>query len=591
MIRKTIASITALSLVLYPSTLSFAETDNEGSFSDKHEVVYTTLDALGEQQGLYVVNEFNVTETGAITDYGQYESLENLTTTGEISTNNGELTLPANEDPFYYRGDLADRQLPWTFDVTYKLDGNKVAPSDIVGQSGDVSITVDMSHREGANETFTDNFMVQVSATLNSDVFSQVEAPGGTVASAGQDQQVSFTVMPGDEDTLTLEASAESFEFDGFQISALPASMSVDQPNTSEMTDNMEQLSNGVADLHDGIAELNNGLGELNNGAVDLRNGSSSYLQGVRDLDNGSGELVGGSESIQAGIDEMHQQLASSDSSSGNLGEMASGLNEIAAGLEEAATGLDDLRSNYENAYGALDDAIKRIPDSQLSEEELQGLYQSGADQDVVDTLVSTYEAAQATKQTYNQVGDAFSAVTPALNETSGQLSEMANQLQTMAENVSSADPASGLTELENGLADLSSQYSEFHAGLVDYTNGVGELANSYSSVHSGVDDLQSGIASTYAGSNDLRDGSRELRDETSDLPEEMQNEIDSMMSDFEYDDFDLESFVSERNNEDIESVQFTIQTDSIEIEEPEDTTDEQDENESIWDRFLNLFR
>ncbi|WP_411955273.1 YhgE/Pip domain-containing protein [Alkalibacillus sp. S2W] len=588
--RKTIAVTAALSLLLYPASQTFAATEQEGSYSEKHEVIYATLNASGEQDGLYVVNEFNVNEKGTITDYGNYDSTQNLSNVDEITRNDNKLSIPATEDPFYYRGDMNDQSLPWTFDVTYKLDGEMVEPNEIVGKSGTVTMSVNVNHSESAREVFTENFMVQVSATMNSDIFSNISAPDGTVASAGQDQQVSFTVMPGEEETVTLEAEAESFEFDGFSISALPASMSVEQPNTSDMTGDMEELSDGVAELHNGVAELNNGLNELNNGASDLSDGSASVLNGLRDLNSGSGDLVGGSESIQAGIDDMHQNLANQDTSGDGLGEMASGLEEIASGLDEASTGLDELRRNYTGAYEELSGTIQGIPDSQLSDEQLTKLQNENPKNETVKTLINTYKAAQTTKGTYQEVSEAFDAVSPALKDTSSQLGNIANELRTMAEGLNNADPASGLAELEEGLAQLSSEYGDFHSGLVDYTDGVGELANSYPSVHSGVSDLSSGLSDIYSGSNELRNGSRELRDQTSDLPEEMQSEIDNMMSEYDFDDFEMKSFVSEQNNDQIESVQFTLQTKKIEMQEPEEEPEQTNEDQSIWDRFLNLF-
>jgi len=69
-----------------------------------------------------------------------------------------------------------------------------------------------------------------------------------------------------------------------------------------------------------------------------------------------------------------------------------------------------------------------------------------------------------------------------------------------------------------------------------------------------------------------------------------MQEEIDEMISQYDKSDFDPVSFVSEENDEITNSVQFVIQTDSIQPEEDSEEVEEEEENEGFWDRLLNLF-
>ena len=47
--------------------------------------------------------------------------------------------------------------------------------------------------------------------------------------------------------------------------------------------------------------------------------------------------------------------------------------------------------------------------------------------------------------------------------------------------------------------------------------------------------------------------------------------------------------FVSEKNTN-VESVQFVIQTEAIEVEEPAETEESAEEEPSLWQKFLNLF-
>src|SRR5690625_107012 len=92
-------------------------------------------------------------------------------------------------------------------------------------------------------------------------------------------------------------------------------------------------------------------------------------------------------------------------------------------------------------------------------------------------------------------------------------------------------------------------------------------------------------------GAGDLHDGTYDLEYEASDMPDEIQSEVDKMMDEFDVSDFNPISFVSDKNK-DVDIVQFVLQTESIELEEPDTTEDtDEEEDKGFWQRFLDLFR
>lgn len=81
-----------------------------------------------------------------------------------------------------------------------------------------------------------------------------------------------------------------------------------------------------------------------------------------------------------------------------------------------------------------------------------------------------------------------------------------------------------------------------------------------------------------------------ELETATSDIPEQMQEEIDEMISQYDKSDFEAISFVSAENNELVNNVQFVIQTEGIVLPDDTEEASEEDDDPSIWQRFLALF-
>ncbi|MRH41426.1 YhgE/Pip domain-containing protein [Aquibacillus halophilus] len=600
-IKRTLLVFTAIVLVL-PSFLVTAASNDEAEISYKDEVVYATLSATGEQQEIYVVNNFDIKEEGTVFDYGTYTSLKNLTDLSEMEQNNNVVQFSAPKGKFYYQGNMNEQPLPWDISLSYTLDGEKINPDELLGSEGHVEIQIETSANEQVNSVFHKNYLLQISLTLDPAIYSNIEAPDGTIANAGKNKQITFTVMPEKEGKFSVAANVVDFELKGIDISAVPSSMSIDSPDMDEMTGDIESLTDAIAEINNGVGDLEQGVSELNDGVLGLRNGSAQYKNGISELSGSSSELVHASKSIDEALVTMSNSLSKNAEQMdfSQLTELQEGLTQLAKGLNQTADGLDLLKENYATAYSALDKAITAIPDHEISEEQIKALYniietEDTANKKVVDQLIETYSAARTAKGTYSSVKEGFDAVDPTLTEVSGSIRKVGTNLTSMATELSSSlenmNVSESFTQLQEGLATLSANYKQFHSGLIDYTGGVGQLANSYHDLHAGTAELSGGTSELEDGVGELYNGTAKLKDSTSDLPEQMEEEIDRMIADFENNDFEPVSFVSSNNNEKINTVQFVIKTESIEKEEQATTEEQPVEEKGFWDRLFDLFR
>jgi putative membrane protein len=595
--RKKQLRYTALALMLFlPSFLSVpAQAAEEGKVASKDEVVYAALNAGGGLDHVYVVNTLEVERAGKILDYGEFSSVKNLTDLTELDKEGQKIEVDAPEGKFTYQGNMKEEaELPWNVEISYVLDGKKVDPSELAGKSGHLEIQVDTAENESADSVFYENYLLQVSMSLPN-TYENIEAADGMVANAGKNKQITFTVMPGKEKKLSVEADVKDFEFNGVEIAAVPSTLPIDTTGTKGMTGDMSELSDAIGKLNDGVADLENGVSELNSGAGALRDGSAQYKNGVDELSGSSLELVNASSQISDALGTINQSLSgqSANVDLSSLNELPGGLDQLAGGLNETAKGLETLNANYSKAYSALDGAIKAIPASQVTEEDIAALRESSDKPEVVDQLAASHAAAQKVKATYASVGEAFAAVEPSLNQMSGAVKEISGQLTSISNNLSTSlkeTDMSGLAELQKGLGELSSKYGQFHSGLVSYTDGVAQVSTSYGKLHSGIAELSGGTGELETGVGELHDGTTALHQETKDLPEKMQKEINKMMDDYDKSDFKPVSFVSSKN-ENVSSVQFVIKTESIEKEEKKVKTAEPEKEKGFWELFMDLFR
>lgn len=599
--RAVLAMLLGVALATVGAPTALAAEPTTATF-EKSEVVYASLAADGAPEAVYVVNRFDVERAGSVVDHGDYTAVQNLTSEVELSREGDATVFQAEEGTLYYQGDAASTTLPWDVELTYELDGKRVSADQLAGASGKLAVHATTKQNKAVDPAFYDSFMMQITFTLPGDKASDVKAEGATVASAGEDATVAFTVLPGHEGDFTLTVQVSDFEMPGVQIAALPYSSVVEMPDTDEMVEGMSDLSDAVGKLTEGTSSLAAGVDELTSGAQDLSSGTAAFGQGLEKLSGSSGDIVGASSKIKAALSDIAGGLAGADLSQlGKLEQLPGGLTELAEGLAQLRQGAVALQKGYDQSLAALDGAIAAIPEPTLTEEQLGSLAalaqasNNPGDAATVNTLVQAYTAAQTVKGTYAATQQAFagaSTTIAALAANDGALAQEEAALQAMAEQLNGSvggGQLDQLPKLAEGLADLAGKYSSFHDGLAQYASGLSALASNYRQLESGTAGLAEGTGSLAGGATELSDGMGELNASTVKLPEAMKKQIAEMTEDYDFPKFEPVSFASPHNAH-VDAVQFVMSTAAI--EKPEALEPEEPEQEqTIWDRFLALFQ
>ena len=599
--KQTVRSIgaMALSAAMLLAPAAAAAAGMPAVIKNKNEIVYATLSATGSVEGVYTVNEFEVSQAGSVADYGAYTSAVNLTDTQQLSPTNKSVSFESDAGGFYYQGNMGAVDLPWTISTSYSLDGAAIRPEELAGKSGLLEIKLTTAQNQTINPVFYEHYVLQITITLDSKTCEDIDAPGATIASAGANTVAVFSILPKKDADIRLTAQVTDFEMEGITLSALPFSMDMDLPDTDEMVDDFRSLADAISDLNDGVRKLNNGTSDLYDGALELSDGSAEIRDGLGELDDNSDDLADGSAQIRSALKEIASGLNSSsgDMDLSSLAELPAGLSQLAQGLNGVAGGMAELNTNFTAAYAALDSVMEDIPNASISQEELQALYgQTDPSQhDLLDQLTAYYSAALAAKGTYDHAKAAFDAVGTTLDTLRGSVATISGTLTSMSAQIGSAlsgsDMMAQLEELKSGMSELADNYSEFHHGLLAYLDGVSELASGYEEFDTGIMDFSEGVGDLKDGVGDLYDGTTELDDEVSDMPDTVQTEIDDMLSDYTDTDFTPVSFTSPLNTH-TGSVQFVLKCAGIEkpeaqqAEEPAET-----KPATIWERFLALFQ
>jgi X-X-X-Leu-X-X-Gly heptad repeat protein len=568
----------------------------------KDEVIYASMKNDGGVRSIYAVNQFEVARAGSIVDYGEYNSVENLTDTQPIDMEGDRVSFSAEAGNFYYQGNMTATNLPWDFDVSYYLNEQKTAANDLAGKNGELEIKMRSAKNGKIDPTFYDNYMLQITVSLDTGKCSGIDAPDAAIADAGQNKAIVYTVLPGKDADYSLRANVNDFTMAGIEISAVPFSMGFAFSDTNVQFEDLQNLPGAVSELNEGAGALAGGAQGLKDGAYELTKGSASIQSGLNQLSGNSGQLLGASAQIRDALTAISDLLGSGSLDEIDLSQLAQlppALSQLSGGLNGVSGGLTELKNGFVPAYAALDSAIAAIPDGTVTPEQIGAMYGQvdPSLQGALGELSDTYAAAQTVKGTYASVKAAFDAVggtIDTLNASIGgiavTLSDMSAQLDGMLQGTEGPED---LGDLVLGLSQLASSYNDFHSGLTGYMNGVHKLASKYGAFHTGVASFESGVGQFADGIGKLHEGTSEFNDEAADIPDQIQTEIDKMKDEYLPADFDPVSFTSSKNT-DTGYVQFVMKTEGIEKpdkDKEEEKTAQTTGQETFWDRLAALFK
>nr|WP_288711862.1 hypothetical protein [uncultured Intestinibacter sp.] len=628
------------------SSISLAATKS----SEKEEVIYANLTSSGDIKKIYAVNIF---EDKDIVDYGVYETVKNMNTMDKINYSNGKITIQNSEDKLYYQGIMKQNtEMPWTIKVRYKLDGVEYAPSELAGKSGKLEISISIKENKNCKKNFFENYALQTVVQLDTNLCENIKSDEATMANVGGLKQLTYTILPGNEKDIKITSDVTDFEMSEIQVNGINLNLGLDKDSidTSSLTGELDKLKDAVNDLDDGANELNDGAKKLDDGAVTLTDGIKTIQDGLDQLNSKSSSLTSGSSEVLSALKTIQSSLNNVSTSSKDLKQLSSASTSIKSGIDSLVKGLKTVDSSIDTYNSSLKKAGLNSA-SELAQKNKQALsalgitntqrklysaYTSGGSQAVSAELAKLAQAGDSEAVAlYKQVSagntDAVTQYVQAagklisvetllkadasyiegssklINGIDAQMSTSSGQTTLMSGAVSLQtnykkfdasiqDLVSSLnnlmanmTQLKSGINKLTDNYATLDSGIKEYTSAVNKITNGYSKVYEGALDLVSGTHSLYKGTTELTDGTGEFKGETSDLDSKVDDEVDSMIDNFAGGDFEVESFVSDKNT-DVDSVQFVIKTEAIKKEEVK-VEEEKTEELNFWQKLLNLFR
>jgi len=344
-----LGSAAALTAALIPAAA--AEEIGDGVTASCDEAYYATLDYYGNLTEGSVVKSYLLNGTDSITDYGTYDTVNNLTDGTQPATAGGKTTFDFSgsaPEHFCFEGVTSQpfKTLPWTLSLSYTLNGVPVKAEELAGKTGVVEITVNAVPNAAASEYARDNYTLEAMAAFNQNDILSLEAEGAQVQLVGNLRIVLFVALPGEEQHFTIRVGSDDFSFDGMTFLMVPATLS----QLSEIS----KLSQKKDDLEDDYNKLSDSLDTM----LDAMNGMSGSLNetasGLDELNRARGTISAGKNDVYADADKVIADL-------NTLDENLSGIPGHLDSASEAVTAVSDDLNDLSKTVGLLKTQLKTV--------------------------------------------------------------------------------------------------------------------------------------------------------------------------------------------------------------------------------------
>lgn len=315
------------------------------------ETMYVNLDVYGKAQKVNVVKSCSLNGITDFTDYGNYVAVENMSTQDVPRMEEGKVIWELVQDHrerFYYKCTLDRDQavLPWSFDVSYKLNGVPIDGEKLAGASGLVEIHIKAEPNEQADLYYRNNMLLLVAVPVDQSKCYSVEAEGSQTQNMGELTAVVFTALPGEEGDYTVRIGSDSFETTGVVMAMTPGTVKdlehikdlkeakdTWQDAGDELYDSLEQMAQSIEDMRGGVNQMQSGLNAAESARQKWSGSKNSILEGndqsLESLRAMSGQLETLVPHLQTAKEEAEIVHKSMGDIVGTLGEMQEPLGKL----------------------------------------------------------------------------------------------------------------------------------------------------------------------------------------------------------------------------------------------------------------------
>ena len=527
------------------------------------ETVYINMDYYGAPTNTRIVKGVNLNGHTEFTDFGDYKDVYNMSTFDEPTLKEDSVYWKLNTDKnrFYYEcipNDTVNIQMPWNFDVSYKLNGVPVEADQCAGASGTIQMDIHAVPNTYASDYYKNNMMLVCATGIDMSKALSIDAPGAQIQSFGTYKLVMFMGLPGEENTFTVRIGSNDFESMGLIMFMTPATTSA-LDIMSSMRDIKDRLENSGDNLYTGVSSMLSTMQAVQGSLSSMSSGISGIDQVRKQLIKDRGtldprtdaalnaldELTGKSDSLIPELNSAKETLTALNATTSSilttLEESGEDIPEYQKLLNDVKTSLGNLEDLFDDLDDETDNSSWTIARIRSASESLQKELNALTDDleslsgslskmpknlnDAVTDNLTDYVKAMATeagqtaykaayKQAYQKAYDAAIAA-GSDEETAKQTASSA--ADTAASSVSSTAASTAQASAYNNAQALAALLNGINEGSTDVKKQTDSMLSRLESVTEKMSDLLDATNSLLKDLEDIAD----VFDEYKGLPQD----------------------------------------------------------------------
>lgn len=467
-LRKTKMGVAVLQIVLMVS-LNMLSVPAAAPKVSVDETVYANLDYYGVGKELSIVKGVSLNGYTGFSDYGDYSNVINMTSENapKLDANQVSFASLDSSKKFYYEvtPKSNDVELPWAFDVSYKLNGVPAKAENLAGASGMVEINISAKPVKTKSDYLNNNMILMLGTDVDMTKNLSVEAPGAQIQSLGKNTVVLFMAFPGEEKDFTVRIGSDSFESAGVMMAMVPATMdSLDKiKEINDAKDDVKGSVNAIYNSSNTLLDVMNSMG----GGLRSLNGGLKELQSARATIHSYGDSLTGQtdaviQNLNSLADETSQAVSHLVTSKNALNDFNKDINKIDMGVTDLKPVLYDLTDSMGEVGSSISHIGYLLNQAKTSEA-------TAALNDLSNKLIVAKKKATLLRQMIN--GSKILA-TASNAEENGSIYSMDKSLKELYAGLTGANMMDGTggntveSLYYNSLKDTVTSTSEMYQGL-----------------------------------------------------------------------------------------------------------------------------
>lgn len=364
--KRIICSIMAVLL-----TISGSETVFAGSPTvSVDEAVYINLDYYGQVSDMSIVKSCNLNGNKSFQDFGNYDSVVNMTNYAKPQLNEDSVVwnLEDTSERFYYECKPKENTIavPWTFDVSYKLDGVPKKAEELAGAKGLIEINVEAIPNDSVSDYYKNNMLLQMATIVNMEDNFSLEAPDSQLQAVGTYKAVVFMALPGEHTTFTLRIGTESFESPGITMMIIPGTMKQlkEIKDLKESKDKIQDAANAVKDSMDDIIGT---MESMSNGLEVTRAGLNSLEEARNTISSEKGVVYENADKALEDMSKLTDTIATLvphiqngqqmvKDINGDVNSIVDTINETKSDIKQYLESITAIQTDIESLQKLLED-------------------------------------------------------------------------------------------------------------------------------------------------------------------------------------------------------------------------------------------